>query len=58
MKDAEAKAFIQKLIAKDAKRPSAGELLKDPFLNTIRECDKDFIQVDPHNVSTFPPSQK
>lgn len=55
MKDEEAKAFIKKLIGKNASRPSAGELLKDPFLNTIRDCDKEFIQVDPVNVrATFP----
>ena len=39
-------AFIRKLIAKAPTRPSAGELLHDPFLNTITPQDKEFIEVD------------
>ena len=46
VKDEEAKAFIRRLIAKAPTRPSAGELLKDPFLNTITPKDKELIEVD------------
>ena len=46
VKDEEAKAFIRRLIAKAPTRPSAGELLKDPFITTITAKDKDLIEVD------------
>ena len=43
VEDPEAKLFIKKLIDKADTRPSAGELLNDPFLTTIRPCDKEII---------------
>ena len=43
VKDEEAKAFIRRLIAKAPTRPSAGELLKDPFITTITAKDKELI---------------
>ena len=42
MKDERAKTFIRKLIA----RPSASELLEDPFLTEVTESDKQGIEVD------------
>ena len=46
VKDEEAKAFIRRLIAKAPTRPSARELLKDPFITTITAKDKELIEVD------------
>lgn len=46
MKDEEAKVFIKKLIDKASTRPSAGELLHDPFLTTIRPSDKEIIVIN------------
>ena len=46
MKDERAKTFIRKLIAQGPSRPSASELLEDPFLNVVTESDKQGIEVD------------
>ena len=46
MKDERARSFIRKLIAQGPSRPSASELLEDPFLKVVTESDKQGIEVD------------
>ena len=46
VKDKSARAFILKLIGQGSSRPSAADLLTDPFLTTVTDSDKQFIEVD------------
>ncbi|XLR06673.1 hypothetical protein S83_034611, partial [Arachis hypogaea] len=42
IKDAQVKAFIERCIAKPRARPSAAQLLKDPFFHDLNSEDSDF----------------
>ena len=46
MKDERAKTFIRKLIDQGPSRPSASDLLEDPFLTEVTESYKQGIEVD------------
>lgn len=46
MKDEEAKKFITRLIGKAPTRPSAKELLSDPFLTQSSPGDREIITID------------